>query len=36
VPDYPADKIEIIAPLGIRRALAVADGARLTLSFDAG
>lgn len=31
VPDYPADKLEIVAPVAVREALCLSDGDRLTL-----
>ena len=33
VEDYPADKIEIIAPLNIKESLGVRDGSRLMVEF---
>jgi CTP-dependent riboflavin kinase len=33
VADYPADKLEIVAPARLKDALKLADGARLTLEF---
>jgi CTP-dependent riboflavin kinase len=33
VEDYPKDKIEIVAPVRLKDAFAVQDGARLTLEF---
>jgi CTP-dependent riboflavin kinase len=33
VEDYPADKIEVIAPVRLKEALNVQDGERITLEF---
>lgn len=33
VENYPADKVEIIAPVNLKEALDVSDGERLTLEF---
>jgi CTP-dependent riboflavin kinase len=33
VADYPADKLEIVAPVRLKDALKLADGAQLTLEF---
>jgi CTP-dependent riboflavin kinase len=33
VTGYPADKIEVVAPVNIKQAFGVHDGDRLTLSF---
>lgn len=36
VDDYPADKLEIVAALGVRAELGLADGDLVTLRLDAG
>lgn len=33
VPDYPADKLEIVAPVGVREALRLSDGDRVSLQL---
>ena len=33
MPDYPADKLEIIAPVSVRDALRLSDGDRITLQI---
>lgn len=33
VDDYPADKLEVIAPLRLKDALEIQDGARVTIEF---
>jgi CTP-dependent riboflavin kinase len=34
VPDYPADKLELVAPVRVRDALGVAPGDRLTVTIE--
>jgi CTP-dependent riboflavin kinase len=33
VEGYPADKLEVIAPLRLKEALAIEDGERVTIEF---